>query len=62
MLALASGAWIGELSALRWQDIDLHRKTLRIERSGGWIAGECRIHAEDEIGDTGSSPELACSK
>ena len=32
-LALATGMRRGELLALRWEDVDLHDKTLRVERS-----------------------------
>ncbi len=39
LLALATGARLGELLALRWQDIDLQAGTARIERSVQRVAG-----------------------
>ncbi|HWE65838.1 MAG TPA: site-specific integrase, partial [Acidimicrobiales bacterium] len=40
MLAASSGARRGELIALRWKDIDLHRATLTIERGIVLVNGE----------------------
>jgi len=37
--ALATGARLGEISALRWSDIDLERRVVRIERTGQEIEG-----------------------
>jgi len=39
-LALLSGARLGELLALRWDDVDLDAGVIHIRRAGQWIAGE----------------------
>lgn len=45
-LALATGARVGELLGLRWQDIDLDRRTLHITRSARRFAGQGVIFQE----------------
>jgi integrase len=39
-LTLATGYRLGELTGLRWSDVDDERKSIRIERSGSWIGNQ----------------------
>ena len=39
-MALATGARIGELQALRWEDVDLDRRTLRVTRGVRRLRGK----------------------
>lgn len=43
-LALATGMRRGELLALRWQDIDLHHRSLSVRRSVSRLPGGHRVH------------------
>ncbi len=62
VLAITTGMRQGELLGLRWQDVDLERGTLRIERTVRQIVGERGAWAEEEPKTKNSRRTIPLSK
>lgn len=58
--ALMTGLRLGELSGLRWQDVDLDRGDLHVRRSAQWTPGAGMTYAAPKT--TGSARSVALSR